>query len=135
MGPLTSDLLDPRASLQRMFDSAADQDVERELKDLVQELELLGPPGSVTYRICARDGQLVEEGILPEVDAEVLAHLAVWLPEWAGIHPAEWNDRDLEASFVADWPDQTEAGQISFALHHCALHEGLYRCLVTLHMA
>jgi len=135
VGPLTSELLDPRASLQRMFDSAASQDVERELEDLVKELELLGPPGSVTYRICDQDGRTVEEGLLPEIDAEVLAHLAVWLPEWAGIHEAEWNDRDLEAKFTADRPDQDRAGRVSFTLHHCALHEGLYRCLITLHLA
>ena len=55
VGPLTPDLLDPRTSLQQMFDTHAAVDSEGELQRLVDELELLGPAGSVTYRIHAID--------------------------------------------------------------------------------
>jgi hypothetical protein len=132
VGPLTPDLLDPRASLQRMFDTGVDVDAEGELRRLVEELELLGPPGSVTYRITTTGGGQVEAGLVPEVDAEILAHLAAWLLEWAHIDHATWNDRRVDAGFAADRPKCTAPQTISFTLNHSALHEGLYRCHLTL---
>jgi len=127
-GSLSSDLLDPRASLQQMFESISDQEVEREMVRLAEELELLGPPGSTTYRITGASAGMIEEGILPEVDSEILAHLVAWLPEWAGIDEALWTDHVVKADFTVDSPLQTDARTISFTLNHAALHEGLYRC-------
>jgi hypothetical protein len=131
-GPLTRELLDPRASLQRMVDSHGDKDLSKELREAAQELELLGPPGSVTYRIVDAQDSLIEEGVIPHVDAEVFAHLVAWLPEWAGVDAEEWNDRDVAATITARRPERSEDQAIAFLLNHSPLHEGLYRCKVDL---
>ncbi|MBL7077016.1 MAG: hypothetical protein ISS31_06065 [Kiritimatiellae bacterium] len=127
-GPLTRDLLDPRASLQRMVDSHQGEDLSVEIRKAAQELDLLGPPGSVTYRIADSEGAHIEAAVIPHVDAEVFAHLVVWLPEWAGIDSDEWNERDVTASFTVRRPERGQNQVISFALNHAPLHEGLYRC-------
>jgi len=126
--PLTRELLDPRASLQRMVDSYDGRDLSRELGEAARELELLGPPGSVTYRIVGPEGTHLEEATIPHIDAEVFAHLVVWLPEWAGIDAAEWNARDVAATITVRRPERSENQTIDFLLNHSPLHEGLYRC-------
>ncbi len=127
-GPLTHDLLDPRASLQRMVDSYDGRDLSGALRKAARDLELLGPPGSVTYRIVDREEAVIEESVIPHVDAEVFAHLVVWLPEWAGIPPDTWNNRDVAATIRVRRPEHFRNQAIAFLLNHTPLHEGLYRC-------
>ncbi len=130
-GPLGRNLLDPRASLQRMIDAHRGEDLSAEIRRAVDELELLGPPGSVTYRLVDAEGQHIEVGVLPGIDAEIFPHLVSWLPEWAGIDADLWNDRDVAASIDVRRPEQSRNQTVSFILNHAPLHEGLYRCCLT----
>jgi len=131
-GPLTRNQLFPEKLFEYEVDRLLAGDLEQMWKDVVAEMEILGPPSAVGIRLILDGEELVARELpLDCVDADIFPCLAVWLLEWAGIHPARWNDEVVEGAFLGEDRVRQLAYRFSFRVDSKHLSEGLYERSVT----
>jgi len=132
-GPLQRDQLRPQAGLERYLKEAPAQNLEEMIRQTAVELELFGPPGSVSVELRHGDESLSRH-VLPDecVDAEIFPYLLVWLLEWAGLEESWWNGERVVGVVDAVEPAYQRAYHLDFSLHNQHIREGLVRRAVAL---
>ncbi len=109
------------------------KDLRKAMRDLIAELNILGPPSPVQLRLMDSDREIAACAMPADcVDAETLPYLAVWLLEWAGIPETTWNESLIEGVVIAADPRRHLAYNIPFKMIHKHIREGLYKRLITL---
>lgn len=125
--------LDPAAMLQRDMRGLEGTKIDDLVRDVVAELEVLGPPAAVEARVF-EGPRLVCARVLPYevVDAELMPFLIVWLLEWARLAEFSWNGAEVRGLFVATDPERGLEYPVRYELRNTHLSEGLYRRVVRL---
>lgn len=103
------------------------------LSALAGELDLVGPPGSVT--VLARRGPTeFYRGALPPdcLDGETFPYVVVWLVEWAGISPGDWNAEAVSGEIGGEDPGTGRRFHLPFTIRRRCAAEGLDRLSVIL---
>lgn len=127
-GPLRADQLRPQASLERCLEDFPDQDLEDTIRQAAAELEIFGPPGSVSVEL-KRGDESIGQHVLPSecVDTEIFPYLLVWLLEWAGLEESRWNSEQVVGDVDALEPACQRAYRLDFCLKNQDIREGLMR--------
>lgn len=125
---LIPDMLDPANLFSEELEAMTDDEsMDETMRELTQELELIGPPPMVhatvmagTRTVCSRD--------LPDevIDAELLPIFLVWPLEWAGLSEFGWNRRQVNGQFTACDPGRGLTYDVRFALDNQHVREGLF---------
>jgi len=104
------------------------RDTETEMRKIMAELEVLGPPSSVHVRLLLGEEEALSGELPPDcVDAEIFGFLVAWPLEWAGLPEWMWNRELAEGEFTAEDRDRRRRYDISFELACRHMSEGLYR--------
>ncbi|MDA1087403.1 MAG: hypothetical protein O2901_10350 [Verrucomicrobia bacterium] len=132
-GPLRRDQLRPHAALERYLEEAPAQDLEAMIRQAAAELELFGPPGSVSVELKHGD-ESIGQYVLPDecVDTEIFPYLLVWLLEWASLEESHWNGEHVVGVVDAVEPAYHRAYHLDFSLHNQHIREGLMRRAIAL---
>jgi hypothetical protein len=130
-GPLSAKFLHPESALQDSLADLLTQDLREVMREMLAELEIVGPPGSVTVRLLDGETELLARPLpLDCVDADIFPCLLVWPLEWAGIARSTWNNEFVNGDFAAEDRRRGLLYQLSFDLRNTHVSEGLYRrCL------
>jgi hypothetical protein len=123
----------PQIELQEQFEWLREFDMARLVRETIAELEVLGPPSSVTLRVVDGDTELALHPLPADcIDAEIFPYIAAWPLEWAGIPATLWSNAFLSGAFDAE--DRTRgllySIELAFASRH--LSEGLYSCSISM---
>lgn len=134
-GPLSRVTLFPEQSLQRAAEQLKDADMRKAWRELLAELELMGPPSPVRLRLLSEGREIAEPSVLPEdINSETFAYLLAWLLEWAGIPEPLWNGPCLDGAFDATIHPGGKASPVQFGVSREPLAEGLERTVLRLRL-
>jgi hypothetical protein len=126
--PLCEKHLFPETALQEGLADLLTGNIRQFMRDAIAELEVVGPPASVTVRLLADDEELLSRELPPEcIDADIFPCLLVWPLEWAGIPRSMWNNEFLSGALTAEDRRRGLVYRLSFSLTSSHLSEGLYR--------
>lgn len=133
-GQLEEQQLFPEVWLKKDLEKLLRHDLEEMMRQAAAELELTGPPSSVTVGLFTENDENILLTQLPEdtMDAELLPFFLVWLLRWATVDQEKWNNEFVEGSFKADDTFNDRVYNFSFTIHNRYLAEGLYDRTCTL---
>jgi len=124
---LAREQLFPETELQKSFDELMTADMSDVMRDVVAELELLGPPVAVHARLFKGKKHIFTQDLpLDSVDSETFSYLVAWHLEWAGIPDEKWNDQSLSGRIRGDDEKRGLIYQMTFSLTTKHMSEGLY---------
>ena len=131
--PLRRRLLFPNILTEEDLADAAGANPSAVMADTLAAIEMLGPPPSVTLSVL-RDGRRVHEQTVPEetLDSETFPYLLVWLLEWSGIAPGQWNRSRLRGAFRGEDRKHRRLFAVNFNLKRRHLSEGLFALTLAL---
>ncbi len=133
-GKMKRQQLFPEILLKRDLEKLLHQNLEEIMKQTAAELELTGPPSSVTIGLLAENDANILNAELPLdcIDADLLPFFLAWLLHWAAVDEAKWNNEFLEGSFKAEDKCNKQVYDWSFILRNRYLAEDLYERTCTL---
>lgn len=132
-GELERENLFPEIAFEKDFYHLLTADMQEEMRNILAELEIMGPPCSVQIRLLRGKKELLSSELpLDCIDAEIFPFLIVWLLEWAGIPEFQWNNEFLEGNITAEDKKRRLLFRISFSLNNRHLSEGLYQRSISL---
>ncbi|MBI3986789.1 MAG: hypothetical protein HY343_07715 [Lentisphaerae bacterium] len=127
---LSRDLLFPETLLQKDMDVLEHGNFREAMHKAVEELNLYGLPGAVGIRLLSGDREILARELPMDcMDAELFPYMVVWLLEWAGVEPRQWNDETVKGRLAAD--DRRRQYTLDFALDSIHVSEGLYRRILS----
>ena len=102
-------------------------DMDEVMKDIVAELELLGPPVAVHARLFKGKEHIFSQDLpLDSVDSETFSYLVAWQLQWSRIPPDKWNEPSLSGSIRGEDSQRGLIYQMTFSLTTKHMSEGLY---------
>lgn len=125
---LVPEMLDPSALFTEELESLQiDEHMDETLREVAQELELIGPPSMVHATVWAKDLEVCSRDLPPDViDAELLPIFLVWPLEWAGLSEFGWNRGQVSGRFSARDEARNYVYDVDFTLENNHVREGLF---------
>jgi len=133
-GQLDATKLYPARALAAWLENGGPRDPAAELRQVIAEMELDGPPPAVGVKLfdaarCLYDDLLPAEA----VDAEIFLYLLAWLLAWSGVPPDRWRQPQVGGAFGAADVRRRRRYAVHFELDQSRSHEGLTWRVLTLH--
>jgi hypothetical protein len=117
----------PEQQLERDLNCLLNVEFKEALKDILAEIEILGPPSSVSIRLLAEEQELLESELPLEcVDAELFLYMLVWPLRWAEIPEEQWNSSFVSGRFDGEDRGRKRLYAVSFELSCRHLSEGMW---------
>ena len=125
---LSADLLFPEKALEKDLAQFIDTDFEKEMKDTIAELEIIGTPSPAQIRLFSGKKDILSRQLSEDLmDSEILSYMIVWPLKWADIPELQWNNESLEGRISAEDRIRKLVYRASFNLVKNHLSEGLFR--------